>query len=261
VELSLRLLAHIQAASSFPGAVAGEGEALYWPGCVELRADLSAGRGWSARPFELLAACSVRAASAGPRCCGWPLLRAGQTEPFSALARANAELIAASGVREVITACPHCAETMRTAYERVGAEVQVPVIDLGQLAASKLGSGGAEQVCAVVAGECTGASATTLASVVAGEPLPWMRCGDEPRGPELRSRLRDLLVDADRRGAEAIVMPCPHGAALLQAAAAPGAWRLGRDLPILDLPSWLGRLAAARMGERNEAAKGNCHGG
>jgi Fe-S oxidoreductase len=55
------------------------------------------------------------------RCCGHDLYWLGQLEKFDELGKANLEMIAESGAKTVVTACPECAISLKQLYtERLG---------------------------------------------------------------------------------------------------------------------------------------------
>jgi hypothetical protein len=221
---------------------------LLWPGCVELRARLSGSGGWPAEGAQLIERAGSTVVLADPRCCGEPLLAAGDEEAFAALARANAKLIASAGVRQVITSCPHCAETMRRAYAARGSEIPVPVTDLADWAASRLQARAGQADVALVVNEGGEGLAAALGPRVAGEPIPWVGCGDEVTGPALRTALFDLAQAADERGARIVVVKCTHCTDLVRSAMARGAWRTGPPVTILDGAAALARYASSPEG-------------
>ncbi|MFQ5599694.1 MAG: (Fe-S)-binding protein [Candidatus Krumholzibacteriia bacterium] len=53
------------------------------------------------------------------RCCGHDLLWGGDREPFEALAKANAEVFSARGVKHIVTTCAECCRTWRLDYPEV----------------------------------------------------------------------------------------------------------------------------------------------
>jgi Fe-S oxidoreductase/coenzyme F420-reducing hydrogenase delta subunit len=61
------------------------------------------------------------------RCCGHDLLWSGDRPNFMRLARLNAEAIAKTGAKEVITACPECYHTLSNEYPRNGVALPVKI--------------------------------------------------------------------------------------------------------------------------------------
>src|SRR5262249_12783080 len=62
------------------------------------------------------------------RCCGLPLLYAGDRSGFAAAARAFVADIRAAAPERFVALDPGCARTVRVDYARVGAEVQEPLL-------------------------------------------------------------------------------------------------------------------------------------
>src|SRR5205814_5443163 len=58
-------------------------------------------------------------------CCGDPARRPGNEYLFQTLAQVNVELLNNYGVRKVITACPHCFNTIKNEYPQFGGHYDV----------------------------------------------------------------------------------------------------------------------------------------
>lgn len=58
-------------------------------------------------------------------CCGDPARRAGYEFQFQISAEENIEVLKNYGVKEVITSCPHCFNTLKNEYPQYGAEFKV----------------------------------------------------------------------------------------------------------------------------------------
>lgn len=76
---------------------------------------------------RLLATAGVRFGILGQaeKCCGDPARRAGNEFLFESLARENIALFEANGIREIVTACPHCLNTLKNEYAQFGANLVV----------------------------------------------------------------------------------------------------------------------------------------
>ncbi len=61
------------------------------------------------------------------RCCGHDLLWTGDVENFKRLARLNADMMASTGVTEIITACPECYRTLAHDYKEQGFDLNVRI--------------------------------------------------------------------------------------------------------------------------------------
>jgi Fe-S oxidoreductase len=73
------------------------------------------------------------------RCCGHDLLWNGDRPNFEALARHNAELVAASGAGTVVTPCAECLRTWRLDIQPMFPEVKARVVHLTEFVAEHLG--------------------------------------------------------------------------------------------------------------------------
>jgi Fe-S oxidoreductase len=103
----------------------GEAPLLYWVGCAGAFDQRSQK---VARAFsELMKRAGVSFAILGreERCTGDPARRLGDEFLFQELARTNAETMNRHGVRRIVTACPHCFNTLRNEYPRFGGSYTV----------------------------------------------------------------------------------------------------------------------------------------
>lgn len=75
------------------------------------------------------------------RCCGHDLLSSGNPAGFESLAKKNAELIKAAGVKRVVVSCPEGYQTMAQEYPRVLKGWDVEVLHISELLAEKLEAG------------------------------------------------------------------------------------------------------------------------
>jgi heterodisulfide reductase subunit D len=73
------------------------------------------------------------------RCCGHDLLWNGDRANFEALARHNAELVAASGASTVVTPCAECLRTWRLDIQPMFASVKARVVHITEFVAEKVG--------------------------------------------------------------------------------------------------------------------------
>ena len=107
-----------------PGSAARV-DLVYWAGCA---ATFDARSQQVARAVvTLLRRAGLRVGVLGPleQCTGDPARRMGHEFLFQTLARANVETLQQLGVRQVVTACPHCFNTLKNEYPAFGAEVEV----------------------------------------------------------------------------------------------------------------------------------------
>ncbi len=100
-------------------------ETLFWVGCTgalverNVKATLSMTR--------ILQSAGVAFAVLGDAetCCGDPARRAGYEFQFQMMAEQNIEMFKSYNVKEIITTCPHCYNTMKHEYPKYGGDFKV----------------------------------------------------------------------------------------------------------------------------------------
>lgn len=100
-------------------------ETLFWVGCTgalverNVKATLSMAR--------VLKAAGINFAVLGDAetCCGDPARRAGYEFQFQMMAEQNIEMFKSYNIREIITTCPHCYNTMKHEYPKYGGHFKV----------------------------------------------------------------------------------------------------------------------------------------
>jgi Fe-S oxidoreductase len=100
-------------------------DVLYWVGCAAAYNDRAK---QTARAFvKILQAAQVNFAVLGPeeRCNGDPARRAGNEYLFQVMAKANIETLNAHAVKKIVTACPHCLNTLGSEYPDLGGRYEV----------------------------------------------------------------------------------------------------------------------------------------
>ncbi len=102
-----------------------EAEYLYWVGCAGSFDDRN--RKVTKAMANLLGRAGVDFAILGPSevCTGDPARRTGNEYIFGILAAQNIETLNAMGVRKIITACPHCFNTLGNEYPDLGGYYEV----------------------------------------------------------------------------------------------------------------------------------------
>ena len=103
----------------------GSAEYLYFMGCFAAYDDRNQR---VARAFmKLMQKAGVDFAVLGPeeQCCGDPARRLGNEYLFQMQAQAMIETFKGYGVRRVVTACPHCMNTIRHEYAQFGGDFEV----------------------------------------------------------------------------------------------------------------------------------------
>jgi Fe-S oxidoreductase len=102
-----------------------DAELLYWVGCAAAFDDRA--KRVAQALAKLLRHAGVRFAILGPEetCNGDPARRAGNEYLFQMLARANVEVLNGYGVKRIVTACPHCYNTLKHEYPDFGGHFEV----------------------------------------------------------------------------------------------------------------------------------------
>ncbi|MGA2110200.1 MAG: heterodisulfide reductase-related iron-sulfur binding cluster, partial [Syntrophorhabdales bacterium] len=102
-----------------------EVDVLYWVGCVASLDDRN--RKIARSVAKILNKAGVSFGVLGPdeKCCGDPLRRTGNEYQYQEMAQGNVDLIKELGVKKIVTACPHCFNTLKNDYAQLGAEFDV----------------------------------------------------------------------------------------------------------------------------------------
>lgn len=124
---------------------AGEGgdfEVLLWVGCSA--ALMERNQKIVRATAQLLSTAGVRFAILGreEHCCGDPARRVGNEFLFENVAKGNIETLNGYGIKRVVTPCPHCFNTLKNEYPRLGGKFEVihhseylaQLLDAGRLA-------------------------------------------------------------------------------------------------------------------------------
>lgn len=107
------------------GAAKAEAEILYFTGCY---ASYDPRNRKVAESFiKICEAAGVSVAMLGKaeRCCGEPARKLGNEYLYRMVAESNIAAIRASGARHIVTACPHCFNTLARDYRELGLDVPV----------------------------------------------------------------------------------------------------------------------------------------
>ncbi|MEX2757135.1 MAG: (Fe-S)-binding protein [Candidatus Sigynarchaeota archaeon] len=72
------------------------------------------------------------------RCCGSPLLRTGQIDLVPDLMRHNAEAMAATGAKTIITSCSGCYRTMKKDFAKFGVDLHVDILHSSEFINQKM---------------------------------------------------------------------------------------------------------------------------
>jgi Fe-S oxidoreductase len=108
--------------------ILGDGDTtdvLFWVGCTGALVDRNVAATLSL--VKVMKASGINFAVLGEAegCCGDPSRRAGYEISFDTMATQNIEAFKAHGVKEIITACPHCYNTLKNEYPQYGANLKV----------------------------------------------------------------------------------------------------------------------------------------
>jgi Fe-S oxidoreductase len=104
---------------------AEDAEVLFWVGCSGALVDRN--QKIVRATAQLLTRAGVKFAILGrdEKCCGDPARRMGNEFLFENLAKDNIELMNSHKVTKIVTACPHCMNTLRNEYPRLGGNYEV----------------------------------------------------------------------------------------------------------------------------------------
>jgi Fe-S oxidoreductase len=170
---------------------AAKHEVLVWLGCAgSFDADFQK----SLRSlFAILRAKDVRfGVLSKERCNGDPAKRTGNEYMYQELANANIEDLKASGVKKILTSCPHCVKTIGDDYRKFGYEVEI-------LHTSVFVEGLLRDVSAALAGTGSAALSGPRETVTYHDPCYLGRYAgtvDEPRN--LLTRFGANIVEPER---------------------------------------------------------------
>ena len=108
-----------------PTAASGDFDILYWVGCSAALEDrnMSVARAM----VKILRAAGVNFAVLGEEegCCGDPARRLGDEYLFQTICQANIEIFKAHNVKKIVTACPHCFNSLKHEYPQFGGDYEV----------------------------------------------------------------------------------------------------------------------------------------
>ncbi len=116
-----------------------EVEVLYWVGCVASLDDRNRKIAKSVATIMNKAGVSFGVLGPEEKCCGDPLRRTGNEYQYLEMAEGNAELLKGLGVKKIVTACPHCFNTLKNDYAQLG--LTIPVYHHTQFIAELLKEG------------------------------------------------------------------------------------------------------------------------
>jgi len=98
---------------------------LYWVGCTEALEDRSMRIAQAMGKLLTLAGIKVGILGTEESCCGEPARCLGNEYLFQMQAEKNIELMKSYNIKKIVTACPHCYNTLKNEYPQFGGEFEV----------------------------------------------------------------------------------------------------------------------------------------
>ena len=108
--------------------VAGEDsniDVLYWVGCTEALEDRSLKVAQAVAKLMKQAGVNFGILGEEEMCCGDPARRLGAEHLFQMLAVNNIQLLQSYNIKKIVTACPHCFNTLKNEYPQLGGQFEV----------------------------------------------------------------------------------------------------------------------------------------
>ncbi len=100
-------------------------DVLYWVGCTEALEDRSLKVAQSVAKLMQQAGVNFGILGEEEMCCGDPARRMGAEHIFQMLATNNIQLMQSYNVKKIVTACPHCFNTLKKEYPQLGGNFEV----------------------------------------------------------------------------------------------------------------------------------------
>ena len=104
---------------------AGSVDILFWVGCAGALVDRNVAATLSVVRVLKRAGVNFGVLGAGENCCGDPARRVGYEFQFQIMAEQNIETFKSYNVKEILTTCPHCYNTIKNEYPRYGGDFKV----------------------------------------------------------------------------------------------------------------------------------------
>jgi len=100
-------------------------DVLYWVGCTEALEDRSLKVAQAVAKLMKQAGVNFGILGEEEMCCGDPARRLGAEHLFQMLAMNNIQLFSSYNIKRIVTACPHCFNTLKNEYPRFGGQFEV----------------------------------------------------------------------------------------------------------------------------------------
>ena len=112
---------------------------LFWVGCTGAFVERNVAATLSMTRVLKAAKVDFAVLGEAETCCGDPARRAGYEFQFQIMAEQNIEVFKSYNIKEIITSCPHCYNTIKNEYPKYGGEFKV--VHYTQLIADLIGQG------------------------------------------------------------------------------------------------------------------------
>ncbi|MBE0481048.1 MAG: 4Fe-4S dicluster domain-containing protein [Dehalococcoidia bacterium] len=103
----------------------GQIDVLYWVGCTAALEERNIKVATAVGKLLKAAGVNFGIMGTSEMCCGEPARRIGNEYLFQTLAQQNVESLKALGVKKIVTACPHCFNTIKNEYPQFGGDFEV----------------------------------------------------------------------------------------------------------------------------------------
>jgi Fe-S oxidoreductase len=100
-------------------------DVLYWVGCTEALEDRSLKVAQAVAKLMKQAGVNFGILGEEEMCCGDPARRLGAEHLFQVLAMNNIQLFSSYNIKKIVTACPHCFNTLKNEYPQLGGQFEV----------------------------------------------------------------------------------------------------------------------------------------
>jgi Fe-S oxidoreductase/nitrate reductase gamma subunit len=112
---------------------------LYWVGCTAALEDRNVKVSQATARILQAAGINFGILGAEETCCGDPARRMGNEYLFQTICQSNVEILKGYNVKKIVTACPHCFNTIKHEYPQFGGSFEI--IHHSQLIADLIGEG------------------------------------------------------------------------------------------------------------------------
>jgi Fe-S oxidoreductase/nitrate reductase gamma subunit len=106
-------------------AEGGNAHTLFWVGCTGALVERNVEATLSMTRVLKAAGVDFGVLGDAETCCGDPARRAGYEFQFQIMAEQNIEMFKSHNIKEIVTSCPHCYNTIKNEYPRYGGDFKV----------------------------------------------------------------------------------------------------------------------------------------